>query len=167
MGKETKEMLQWHPAFYAGLQIEFEQEADKLVFENEHQLGTKPKEIDVLIIKKNPQDRIDKNIGKLFKGHNIVEYKSPDDYLSIDDFYKVYGYACFYKSDGAQVDIIKADDITISFVCQGYPKKFVNHIKHKKGLQVTKQESGIYYIEGDIISMQLILTSQLSKEYNL
>jgi hypothetical protein len=28
--------LQWHPAFYAGIQIEFEEEKDKLIFENEH-----------------------------------------------------------------------------------------------------------------------------------
>lgn len=76
MDKKTKETaLQWHPAFYAGIQIEFEEEADKLLFENEHQLGTKPKEIDVLIIKKNAQDKINKNIGRIFRGHNIVEYK--------------------------------------------------------------------------------------------
>ena len=49
----TKENLQWHPAFFAGVQIEFGQEADLLIFENEHSLGTKPKQIDVLIIKKN------------------------------------------------------------------------------------------------------------------
>ena len=45
--KETqkeKGILQWHPAFYAGLQIELEAEADRLIFENEHQLGTKPRQ---------------------------------------------------------------------------------------------------------------------------
>lgn len=45
---EEKADLQWHPAFYAGLQIELAEEAQYLEFENEHQLGTKPKEIDVL-----------------------------------------------------------------------------------------------------------------------
>lgn len=50
MAKEEKQVLQWHPAFYAGIQIELAEEAEKLIFENEHQLGTKPKEIDVLII---------------------------------------------------------------------------------------------------------------------
>lgn len=44
--------LPWHPAFYANIQIEFEDEASKLTFENEHHLGTQPKRIDVLIIKK-------------------------------------------------------------------------------------------------------------------
>ncbi|MFR6273493.1 MAG: hypothetical protein ACLUL2_08285 [Blautia sp.] len=32
-------VLQWHPAFYAGIQIELETEANTLLFENEHQLG--------------------------------------------------------------------------------------------------------------------------------
>ena len=100
--KEMNVSLQWHPAFYAGLQIELAEEAQYLSFENEHQLGTKPKEIDVLIIKKDPNVVLKKNIGKIFRKHNIIEYKSPEDYLSIDDFYKVLGYGCFYKSDVKQ-----------------------------------------------------------------
>ena len=115
--KETtkdNQVLQWHPAFYASLQIEFAEEADKLIFENEHQLGTKPKEIDVLIIKKNSKDRIQKNIGRIFRTHNIIEYKSPNDYLSVDDFYKVYGYACFYKADTPREGTIPPEEITIS-----------------------------------------------------
>ena len=53
--------LQWHPAFYAGIQIELAEEAHHLQFENEHQLGTKPKEIDVLIIKKDSNVILKKN----------------------------------------------------------------------------------------------------------
>ncbi len=48
MEKRRTHVLQWHPAFYADIQIELEAEAGLLIFENEHQLGTKPKEIDVL-----------------------------------------------------------------------------------------------------------------------
>ena len=33
-----KKIRQWHPAFFAGLQIEFEEEKDNLIFESEHQL---------------------------------------------------------------------------------------------------------------------------------
>lgn len=38
--------LQWHQAFYAGIQIELLEDADKLIFENEHHIGTQPKEVD-------------------------------------------------------------------------------------------------------------------------
>lgn len=169
MAKETKDkqVLQWHPAFFASIQIELAEEVDKLIFENEHQLGTKPKEIDVLIIKKNSEEKIQKNLGRIFRKHNIVEYKSPDDYLSIDDFYKVYGYACFYKSDVAKVDGIKADEITVTFVSKKYPHKMMEHLENSRHLLVSRPEMGIYYIQGDIIPMQLIVTSELLEENNL
>ena len=141
-GSETK-LLQWHPAFYAGIQIEFAEEVEKLIFENEHQLGKKPMGIDVLIIKKKGEDQIHKNIGRIFRKHNIIEYKSPEDYLSIDDFYKVYGYACFYKSDTNYVDSIKTDEITISFVCKSRPRNLIKHLENLQKYEIVKAEQGI------------------------
>ena len=63
--REENHIFQWHPAFYAGLQIELEEESEYLMFENEHQLGTKPRAIDVLVIKKTNK-RISSNIGEIF-----------------------------------------------------------------------------------------------------
>ena len=97
---------------------------------------------------------------------NIIEYKSPKDYLSIDDFYKVYGYACFYKADVEQVDSIKVDEITLTFVCKGYPRKLAEHLESVRGFTVEAYEPGIYYIKGDVFPIQLIVTSRLSKEQN-
>lgn len=168
MKEEAKEKtaLQWHPAFYAGIQIELAEEAQHLTFENEHQLGTKPKEIDVLIIKKDPKVSIRKNIGRIFRKHNIIEYKSPEDYLSIDDFYKVYGYACFYKSDTQIVNAIKVKEVTISFVSSHYPRKVIRHLERELHLHVQKQGSGIYYAYGDWFPIQFIITSGLPEELN-
>ena len=97
MEPKKKSVIYWHPAFFANIQIELKDEADKLTFENEHHLSKKPMQIDVLIIKKEKAGQIRKNIGKIFKKHNVIEYKSPGRSLGIDDFYKVYGYACFYS----------------------------------------------------------------------
>ena len=141
---KDKTALQWHPAFYAGIQIELAEEAQHLIFENEHQLGTKPKEIDVLIIKKDPKVFIRKNIGRIFRKHNIIEYKCPEDYLSIDDYYKVYGYACFYKSDTKTVNEIRAKEITISFVIKRYPRKVIRHLEKEQNLQVQKQDNNLH-----------------------
>lgn len=165
--KQQPHALQWHPAFYAGIQIELEAEADLLLFENEHQLGTKPKEIDVLIVKKERDVSIRKNIGRIFRTHNTVEYKSPKDYLSVDDFYKVYGYTCFYKADTAQADSIAIHDITITFVCHRYPRSLMRHLTEERGYEIHREEDGIYYINGDNIPIQLILTKELSEEQNL
>ena len=95
MKSTTGKMLQWHSAFQASIQIEFEEEQDKLSFEPEHLLSKKPVQIDELIIKVKPNFVIHKNIGKIFRGHNIIEYKSPRDYLTVNDFYKTTAYAFF------------------------------------------------------------------------
>lgn len=162
-----KELLQWHGAFYAGIQIELEKEASKLIFENEHQLSTKPMEIDVLIIKKYGDAPIKKNIGKIFCKYNVIEYKSPGDYLSINDFYKVYAYCCFYKADTLIADFIKVNELTISFVCSHYPQKLFQHLKKIRGYKIIQKAQGIYYICGDIFPMQIIVTTRLAKEENL
>ena len=167
MQKEEAKMLQWHPAFFAEIQIELQEDAEHLIFENEHQLGTKPKEIDVLIIKKDKGRVIRKNIGRIFRQHNIVEYKSPLDYLSIDDFYKVYGYTCFYKSDTSQMDSIPIEELMITLVTGKYPRKLIHHLKTKLRYQVKKAESGIYYVTGDKIPIQIIVTKELTEAENL
>ena len=48
-----------------------------------------------------------------------MEYKSPKDYLSVDDF---------YKADTAQADSIAIHDITITFVCHRYPRSLMRHL---------------------------------------
>ena len=158
--------LQWHPAFYAGIQIELEEERDKLIFENEHQLSTKPLGVDVVIIKKLPGIQIQKNLGRIFRGHNIVEYKGPGDSFSIDDFYKVYGYACIYKADTAKNNEIKAEDITLTFAVTHFPREMLKEIQRTRNLQVVKVDEGIYHISGDMFPIQIIHTTKLSKENN-
>lgn len=166
-GEEMNDALQWHPAFFASLQIELEEERENLIFENEHQIGTKPKEIDVLIIKKESTVPIRKNIGKIFRKHNIIEYKSPTDHLNIDDYYKVYGYACFYKSDTVNSDSIPITEITLTFVSKKYPRKLFCHLRNVNKYEIEKREEGIYIVHGNIFPIQFIITKELSQKENL
>lgn len=162
-----KKLFQWHPVNYAGLQIEFEDEKKYLSFEDEHQLGTKPMAIDILIIKNTEGYKVKKNIGRIFRKYNIIEYKSPDDYLSIDDFYKVYGYTCFYKADTPTVNQIEVNELTITFISRKYPRKLLRHLELERGFAIQKIESGIYYIVGDAIPIQFIVANKLSQTENL
>ena len=158
--------IQWHPAFYAGIQIEFGKEAKYLTFESEHLLGSKPMQIDVIV--KNEENRtLKKNIGRIFRRYNIIEYKGPGDYLSIDDFYKVYGYAYFYKSDTRITDTIKIQDLTITLVSQCYPRKLIAHLRRKRGYEVKRIEPGIYRVKGDMVPIQILVTRRMSSEKNL
>ena len=59
--------------------------------------------MDLLIIKKDAGVTITNQIGDIFRGHNVFEYKSPGDALTIDDYYKTVGYAYLYKGLGKRV----------------------------------------------------------------
>ena len=162
----ANERVQWHPAFQAVMRIELEEELDNLDIRDEQLLNKKPLQMDMLVIKKKDDIPIKKNIGRIFKKHNVVEYKSPTDYFGINDFYKVYGYACLYQSNTEHELEIDPDEITITFVSTKYPRKMMNYLKKKLKLQIEYIEPGIYYIKGDRFTMQLIVSSKLSKESN-
>lgn len=158
--------LQWHPAFVAALHIEFEDEMDVLEIESEHQLGKKPMQIDILVIKKTEETTIRKNIGRIFRKYNVIEYKSPEDSLSINDFYKVYAYTCFLQSDTGTVNEIRSDDLTITYVCNRYPREMIKKLENNRKLRAVKKADGIYYLEGDEFPIQVIVTKELSRKDN-
>ncbi len=162
----TKEKLQWHPGFSAALRMTFADEMKYLDLQEEYMLSKKPPQIDVLILKKAKNITIQKRIGKLFRGHNIIEYKSPDDYLSLNDFYKVYGYTCFYQSNTELIKEIDPSDLTITFACNHYPREMFRHITEVRGITVKPLGKGIYHLDGDPIPMQFLHIPKLDQTEN-
>ena len=110
---------------------------------------------------------IHKNIGKIFRKYNIIEYKSPSDSLSVDDFYKVYGYTNFYKADTEKVNEIPIQELTITLVSKRYPRELIRHLKEVRHYTIDNPEEGIYYVIGDILPIQILVTNRLSPEKNL
>ena len=108
------EKIQWHPAFDAALQIELGEEAKYLTFEPEHLLSKKPMQIDVLV-KNEKKVKIRKNIGRIFRQHNIIEYKSPEDHLNIDDFISLWLY--LYLQNGSRESEPDSGRRTDDYVC--------------------------------------------------
>ena len=125
-----KTKLQWHPAFGAALRITLQDEMQYLEMHEEHLLSKKPLQMDILIIKKLQEVQIKKTIGRVFRKHNIIEYKSPDDSLSVNDFYKVYGYACIYQSNTDRIKEIDPEELTLTFVCSHYQRELLDQ-KHE------------------------------------
>lgn len=159
--------VQWHPGFVAAMNLELAQNRADLIFEKEYNLNTKPLEIDLLVVKKNASVSISNEIGKLFRGHNIMEYKSPEDHLNIDDFYKTGAYASLYKSYGETVDEIKADDVTISIMREARPEGLFQYLE-KHGYPMSNPYKGIYYIEGKVLfPTQIVVTRELDKESHI
>lgn len=153
--------IQWHPGFVAAMDLELEENRSDLIFEKEYNLNTKPLEIDLLVIKKDAEVRIVNEIGKLFRGHNIVEYKSPEDHMDIDTFYKAGAYGCLYKASGRSVNEREADDITVTMIRDAKPEGLFRYFEDHH-IKVTNPYMGIYYIlDGVLFPTQIIVGKEL------
>lgn len=157
--------IQWHPGFYGAAELEFLSNKDDLEFQREFNLSKEPIRMDLLIIKKLSVVRIKNEIGHIFRKFNVVEYKSPDDALSIDDYYKTVGYACLYKGLGETVNQIPANELTISIFRESYPREMFEAMKNL-GLEIKERYPGIYYISGKqaLFDTQIVVTKQLDRE---
>ncbi len=101
-------------------------------------------------------------IGRICRKYNIFEYKSPRQPLSIDEFYKTMGYAYLYACSNKECSI---DDVTITFVREGRPKKLLSFF-NEKGYNITEYEKGIYHVlKKDHIDIQVIVTRELGNDY--
>jgi hypothetical protein len=161
--KKKSSRITWHPAFIEALQMELRDYGDVLEFHAEFPLTTEPLRIDCVIIKKTKDVEIRKNIATIFWEWNLLEYKSPGDYVSVADFYKVYGYACLYTS----LQKVPIRDLSISFVESRHPQKLLKHLQNERGYMVAESAEGIYTVKGDIIPIQIIDSRRLSADENL
>ena len=153
--------IHWHSGFYGGMEIELIKYKSLLSFDIEHELSKEPLRIDMLIIRKNSDVTIDNQIGMIFRKYNILEYKSPEDGLSIDDFINTVGYAFLYKGLGSKVNEIPLGELTVTIVREVYPRNLIKAIREEGGA-VTRRFPGIYYVtELFTVPSQIIVTSEL------
>lgn len=162
---ENYEKTQWHPPFCAAVKLELRANKKDLSFEAEHTLNTKPIQIDLLVIKKLKNIDIQNEIGKIFKEHNIYEYKSPEDTLGVDEYFKTLAYACLYKANCPNTDSIKADDITLTLVREGMPRELFKWFE-SNNCKIDEKYPGIYYVTGEkiLFTTQIIVSSRLNVE---
>ena len=119
MIEEERGKIYWHEAFPQALQFELYQYRIYLDFHSERQLSKEALIMDALIIKKNEDVYIEKNIGRIFRKHNIFEYKSEKDSFSIWDYNKVFAYAYLYST----IEKVPVSDITISIALTMFPRE--------------------------------------------
>jgi len=134
--------ISWHPAFVEAIKLELEDYQDSLEFYPEFQLTAEPLRIDCVVVKKKADIVIKKNIASIFREVNLLEYKNPDDYVSVNDFYKVYAYACLYAS----FEKVPVTNLTVSFIESHYPRELLTHLQKEHSFKVEENSLGIYTI---------------------
>ena len=164
--QKKSQKLQWHPAFCSALRLELLEDAENLEFTDEFQLTEKPLQIDCTVVKVKKNCKIKNEIGKIFRKHNIFEYKSPMDELNIDTFYKAVAYACLYKVLPNHVNEIPAEEITITLIRDRKPVKLLGELE-KSGYGYKKEAAGIYYVNGAMFPVQIIVSSELDVDMHV
>ena len=162
---DSPDKIQWHPAFCAAAGLELQENIDALELTPEYNLSKEPIRIDLLIVKDRKKlGKIKNEIGHIMRTYNVIEYKSPEDGLTIDDFYKTIGYACLYKGYGENVDKIPVNELTVSLFREAYPREMFLALK-RHGHEIEMVYPGIYYITNNLpFPVQVIVTKELKKE---
>jgi hypothetical protein len=150
----------WHAAFRDGIRLTFFSYRQALSFEFEKPLNTEPLRIDAIIVKKAPELVIDKPLGAVFRGHNIIEYKGPEDYLSVADYHKAGAYARLYSV----LEGVEITDLTITLAGLRYPRKLLKRLRDVYGYTIHEIAPGIFQIEGEILGLQVVEMGRLREE---
>ena len=161
--KDLQDRIHWHGAFFEAVQIEFHDDKDVLSFEKEHELSKESLWIDVLVIKKEKSAEIKKNIGKIFREFNVLEFKSTTDYIAVHDFNKALGYSFLYSA----FQKVPKKDITVTLVSNRYPRDLIKYLEYEEGLEIEAVGEGIYYAKGGTFPIQILEQKKLSSEENL
>lgn len=160
MGEEQK--LQYHPPACAALELELRENKESITVTPEVQLNTKPNEIDILVILKEPGKKLKSGLAAIFRTINLWEYKSPGDQLGKRIYYRSVGYAFLYLCYFGEG--MEESDLTLSFLREGKPAQLL-HWFEKNGFDITEYQSGIYHIhKTGHMDMQVVVSRELDKD---
>jgi hypothetical protein len=132
---------------------------DQITITDEHRLSKEPLRIDITIIKKKRDIELEPAWAKIFRGHNIIEYKSPVDAPPTPDvFDKLIGYARIYAAQ----EKVKISDMTATLICAAPPEKLFKTLEDEFYYEILPKNDGIYYIVQKGVPVEKNLAIQLA-----
>jgi len=160
---ETRDKIYWHEAFFEALQLELYEYKNILQFINEHPLSKEALLMDMLIVKKEKGVKIEKNIGRIFRERNVVEFKSESESFSIWDYYKVMGYVLLYAS----FQNVPLSDLTLTISLTIYPREVMKYFENERNFTIRDMGGGVYYIDDDVVPIQILESKRMTNEENI
>ena len=123
----------------------------------------KPVAAYLLAVLKSPDIKIRNSIGKIFKGHNIIDYTHLHGMADIDHLFKAVAYTALYKASGFKDNHINANDVTLTLVNRDMPLQLFNGLK-EAGIEAEKAGDGIYYIRNLMpFGIQVIVSDEIGE----
>jgi len=142
---ERRELTPYHNAAFDVFAYRLRKYRDNgdITLTDECQLSRGPMKIDIVIVKKNRAIELEPSWAKIFREHNLIEYKSPVDRApGLSTFDKLTGYARLYASQKS----LKLTAVTATLVCAREPKKLLTALEKEYGYEILRNGDGIYYI---------------------
>ena len=157
----------WHSWFYTLLNILlYKFRKDHVMVLPEVKLGAMPPIADFIVVKEDSIVDLGLKVFSFFRKYNIIEFKSPDDELSIFVLWKVIAYAGFF----IYRDRVPDNEITLTLVRAAKPIKLFKDLE-KRGATIVDGSvdgpaKGIYTIENwdDHFPIQIIVSTELEGE---
>ncbi len=151
----------WHAGFEALLRIETYKYGSKIRLKTEEVLGEEPPRADYVILIEDEETELDKEIFKIFRRHNICEFKNPHDSFNERVIRKICGYANFYIGLAEREGDIPSDQVTLSIFRAVKNQKLFKAME-ASGRLIKDNTPGIYHGEGITdLSFQIVITSEL------
>lgn len=156
----------WHAAFEAALHctiLGYEETIHLLV---EEELGIEPPRADFIVVVdergnekgKKDEERLDEPIFSHFRGHNIIEYKNPNDQLNESVLWKTIGYAELYIAERG----VEEKDVTLTIIRARKNEEFFERLEQGKLLKT--DTLGVYNVADRLLPTRIILTDELKGE---
>ena len=137
--------IDWHAGFFSALRLDLSEDLDKLEIIKQVEVTQMPIILDVLIIRRFKNIPLVSDFDKIFKIYNIVEYKSQDDRLDINNLWQLLAYTAYYVFQNK----IAAADVTMILARARKPVKLIRELE-QLGYSFQAVEKGIYKIEGKL-----------------
>lgn len=163
----TLERKQWHGPYFGSMRLELKENGEGCEYDGEYILNTKALQIDMLARTKGEITWVLDEITQGFRRHNIIEFKSPDDALDLDVFYKTLGYGCLYKAQGSHVNAIHRMDISVTFIRERKPEKLLQELAEL--YDVVERAPGIYMLQGEglLFAVQILVLREMTWEKHI
>lgn len=152
----------WHSWFHALLNMKLYRFFDRISIKPEFVLGVEPPRADFLILTEDEVLDLGLDVFKIFRKHNIIEFKNPTDTLDRRVLCKVVGYGNIYISQAKHKDDIPVDQVTLSIFRESHPSELFKELGDKVKPDKTK---GIYHVtELTELPLQIVVTKELIGE---
>ena len=151
----------WHRIFEYLLREEARPYGEDVEIRVEQELGVDPPRVDYLILDDMKRMMRGKEIFSIFRQHNIVEYKNPDDALNSRVVSKIIGYANFYISLAKHEKDRPRNEVSISIFRATRNQKMFSEM-FANGTLIRTETPGIYHVQKlTDLPFQIVITDEL------